>query len=100
MAVVVFGSINTDLALSVATLPKPGETVLTMGYEAVAGGKGCNQSAGASADNRHRHICFKFYSPGVKDSHFIVHIPQWFAHRSKPWRWLTMNQWSNRGLPG
>ena len=48
MAVVVFGSINTDLALSVATLPKPGETVLTMGYEAVAGGKGCNQAVAAA----------------------------------------------------
>ncbi len=48
MTVVVFGSINTDIALGVGHLPVPGETVLTAGYEAVPGGKGCNQAVAAA----------------------------------------------------
>ncbi len=48
MSVVVFGSINTDLALKVPHLPTPGETVLSEGYDAVAGGKGCNQAVAAA----------------------------------------------------
>lgn len=48
MSVIVFGSINTDLALGVGHLPVPGETVLTAGYQAVPGGKGCNQAVAAA----------------------------------------------------
>ena len=48
MAVIVFGSINTDIALGVGHLPVPGETVLTAGYQAVPGGKGCNQAVAAA----------------------------------------------------
>ncbi len=48
MAVIVFGSINTDIALGVSHLPAPGETVLTGGYALVAGGKGCNQAVAAA----------------------------------------------------
>lgn len=48
MTVIVFGSINTDLALGVGHLPRPGETVLTAGYQAVPGGKGCNQAVAAA----------------------------------------------------
>lgn len=44
MAVIVFGSINTDIGLGVRHLPVPGETVLTGGYALVPGGKGCNQA--------------------------------------------------------
>ena len=47
MTVIVFGSINVDIALPVDHLPVPGETVLTGGYEVVPGGKGCNQAVAA-----------------------------------------------------
>ncbi len=46
--IVVFGSINVDLVVRVATLPRPGETVLAPGYEAVPGGKGANQAVAAA----------------------------------------------------
>ncbi len=45
--IVVFGSINTDLVIEVATLPRPGETVLAPGYRALPGGKGANQALAA-----------------------------------------------------
>ena len=54
MTIIVFGSINLDIALGVEQLPTPGETVLTEGYQAVPGGKGCNQAvAAARAGDRH-----------------------------------------------
>ena len=48
MAVIVFGSINTDIGLGVRHLPVPGETVLTGGHALVPGGKGCNQAVAAA----------------------------------------------------
>ncbi len=45
--IVVFGSINADLMIEVATLPRPGETVLAPEYRAVPGGKGANQALAA-----------------------------------------------------
>lgn len=48
MTIIVFGSINTDLALGVERLPAAGETVLTAGYQAIPGGKGCNQAVAAA----------------------------------------------------
>ncbi len=55
--IVVFGSINVDLVMTVARLPRPGETVLTQGYRAVAGGKGANQAlAAARAGGRVRMV--------------------------------------------
>ncbi len=48
MTIIVFGSINTDLALRVEQLPAPGETVLTADYQAIPGGKGCNQAVAAA----------------------------------------------------
>ncbi len=45
--IVVFGSINADLVIEVATLPRPGETVLAPDYRAVPGGKGANQALAA-----------------------------------------------------
>jgi ribokinase len=44
----VVGSINVDLLFKVASLPRPGETVLCPGYELAAGGKGANQAAAAA----------------------------------------------------
>ena len=46
--IVVFGSINVDLVVRVAALPRPGETVLAPCYDAVAGGKGANQAVAAA----------------------------------------------------
>ena len=45
--IVVFGSINADIAVSVPRLPKPGETVMGAGYQVFAGGKGANQALAA-----------------------------------------------------
>ncbi len=44
----VFGSINVDLLFKVASLPRPGETVLCPDYELAAGGKGANQATAAA----------------------------------------------------
>ncbi|HLB80215.1 MAG TPA: PfkB family carbohydrate kinase, partial [Dongiaceae bacterium] len=46
--IVVFGSINIDIVVPVAALPKPGETVLGPGYRLVPGGKGANQALAAA----------------------------------------------------
>lgn len=45
--IVVFGSINVDLVVTVQSLPKAGETVLGPGYRVVPGGKGANQALAA-----------------------------------------------------
>jgi ribokinase len=45
--IVVFGSINVDLIVPVADLPKPGETVLGGDYALLPGGKGANQAMAA-----------------------------------------------------
>jgi ribokinase len=53
--ILVFGSINIDLVARVASIPRPGETVLSPGYETVFGGKGANQAiAAARASLPHR----------------------------------------------
>jgi ribokinase len=47
---VVFGSLNVDMVLSVESMPQPGETVLCPDYQLFPGGKGANQAvAGARA---------------------------------------------------
>lgn len=47
--VVVVGSINVDQVARVERHPKPGETVLAVGHEELAGGKGANQAVAAAA---------------------------------------------------
>jgi ribokinase len=46
--VVVVGSTNTDLVVSVPKIPAPGETVLGGSLQTVAGGKGANQAVAAA----------------------------------------------------
>lgn len=48
MRLVVVGSSNTDLVLSCARLPKPGETLLGGEFTRFAGGKGANQAVAAA----------------------------------------------------
>lgn len=45
--ILVFGSINIDLLVPVAALPRPGETVLGGDYALLPGGKGANQALAA-----------------------------------------------------
>jgi ribokinase len=46
--IVVLGSLNVDLVIRVASLPKPGETVLGDRLQTFAGGKGANQAVAAA----------------------------------------------------
>lgn len=45
--ILVFGSLNVDLVVTVEKLPTPGETVVGEAYRVVAGGKGANQALAA-----------------------------------------------------
>ena len=47
--VLVLGSLNVDLVTHVERHPQPGETVLGVGLERLAGGKGANQAVAAAA---------------------------------------------------
>ena len=51
--IVVVGSINVDLVVRVATLPRPGETVLGGRFASVPGGKGANQAVAAARAGGH-----------------------------------------------
>lgn len=46
--ILVFGSINIDLVARVASIPRPGETVLSPRYDTLFGGKGANQAIAAA----------------------------------------------------
>jgi ribokinase len=45
--IIVFGSLNMDLVMTMESLPRPGETVLCPGYVLKPGGKGANQAVAA-----------------------------------------------------
>lgn len=50
--IIVFGSLNMDIAIQVENFPEPGETILSKGYVHSPGGKGGNQAlAAARASN-------------------------------------------------
>lgn len=83
--VVVVGSINADLVLSVARLPAPGETVLAHGQARFPGGKGANQALAAARlgaevafvgcvgdDDAGREMCANLRAAGVDVSHVRV----------------------------
>ncbi len=46
--VVVLGSLNMDLVVRTAAIPRPGETVAGHGFATIPGGKGANQAAAAA----------------------------------------------------
>lgn len=46
--IIVFGSLNMDIALRVEKFPEAGETVLSSGYRQLSGGKGGNQALAAA----------------------------------------------------
>ncbi|MDQ4504396.1 ribokinase [Sinomonas sp. ASV322] len=46
--IVVIGSVNLDLVVTVPALPQPGETVLATSYDEFVGGKGSNQAIAAA----------------------------------------------------
>lgn len=46
--IIVFGSMNVDVIMSVPSMPRPGDTVLCPAYTRVAGGKGANQALAAA----------------------------------------------------
>ncbi len=54
--IVVVGSLNVDVSLQGAHIPRPGETVLAKGLSIAAGGKGLNQAIGASRLGARVHI--------------------------------------------
>jgi ribokinase len=46
--ILVYGSINIDLVARVASIPRPGETVMSPRYDTLFGGKGANQAVAAA----------------------------------------------------
>ncbi len=46
--IIVFGSVNMDMAIALEKLPVPGETVLSKNYSLYPGGKGANQALAAA----------------------------------------------------
>src|SRR5436305_6910206 len=47
-AIVVVGSLNSDVVVSVEHLPAPGETLLGRNFRMIPGGKGANQACAAA----------------------------------------------------
>ncbi|MBT4879392.1 MAG: ribokinase [Alphaproteobacteria bacterium] len=54
--IIVFGSLNVDMIMPVATLPRPGETVLGKEYHLIPGGKGANQAVAAARSGAQVHM--------------------------------------------
>ena len=54
--ILVFGSINIDLVARVASIPRPGETVLSPAHETLFGGKGANQAVAAARVSLPRRV--------------------------------------------
>ena len=56
MTIIVFGSINIDLAAKTPRLPQPGETIIGSNFFTAGGGKGANQAVAASRLGTSTHI--------------------------------------------
>src|SRR5262245_9653816 len=56
MAVLVFGSINMDLVVRAARLPKPGETLIGRDFFTAPGGKGANQAVASARLGDRTHM--------------------------------------------
>jgi len=54
--VVVVGSVNTDMMMSVPSLPAPGETVTGRRFASALGGKGANAAVAAAQLRAHTHL--------------------------------------------
>ena len=54
--VVVVGSVNTDMMMSVPSLPAPGETVTGRQFASALGGKGANAAVAAAQLGAHAHL--------------------------------------------
>jgi ribokinase len=82
--IVVVGSSNTDLVVTVERLPNPGETLLGGGFKQYAGGKGANQAVAAAragarvafvgrcgADDLGAKTCMGLHREGINLSYFV-----------------------------
>jgi len=56
MTIIVFGSINIDIAAKTPRLPQPGETVIGSNFCTAGGGKGANQAVAAARLGTSTHI--------------------------------------------
>ncbi|WP_293144199.1 MULTISPECIES: ribokinase [unclassified Microcoleus] len=56
MSIIVFGSINIDLAAKTPRLPQPGETIIGSNFFTAGGGKGANQAVAAARLGIFTHI--------------------------------------------
>ena len=82
--ILVVGSINMDICLSVRDIPRPGETVLSDGITKNPGGKGANQAVAAAklgadvtmlgcvGDDEHGRMLLKSLSDAGVDTRYIL----------------------------
>ena len=74
----ILGSVNLDVVLRVASLPRPGETVSATGSDHYLGGKGANQAVAAarSGGNLEFHACLGDDEDGAWLKPILGHPPR------------------------